>query len=64
MWRDRVFVGDVAFSDRPGFHLVVDRSANVLTQRVPGQVVAISDGYAIFRTNDDDGAISVHAVKP
>jgi hypothetical protein len=64
MWRGRVFVGDVAISDRPGFHLVVDRSANVLTERVPGQIVAISDSYAIFRTNDDDGAISVHAVKP
>jgi hypothetical protein len=63
MWRGRVSIGDVAVPDRPGFHLVVDRSANVLTERAPGQVVAISDSYAIFRT-DDDGTISVHAVKP
>jgi outer membrane protein assembly factor BamB len=60
VWRGRVFVED---RYHPAQDVVVDRSANVLTDRVPGPVVAISDRYAIFRTSED-GNISVHAVTP
>jgi hypothetical protein len=44
-------------------HLVVDLSANVLNDRVPGPIVVMSDRYAIFRISED-GKISVHPVTP
>ncbi len=68
IWGDHVFVEYAAKSDPQRVssdyinrHLVVDRSANVLDERLPGPIVAISDRYAIFRTSED-GNISVHAV--
>jgi outer membrane protein assembly factor BamB len=63
VWRGRVFIEDAATSGHPTRHLVVDRSANVLTDQSPGQIVAISDDYAIFRTTEG-GHISVHSVTP
>jgi hypothetical protein len=69
-WGGRIFVEHAARSDpqRVGSgylyrHLVVDRSANVLNDRVPGPIVVMSDRYAIFRISED-GKISVHPVTP
>jgi hypothetical protein len=57
-----VFLEDHATFDRPAEYLVVDRSANVLAEPIPGKIVTVSDRYAIFSTGED-GNISVHAVK-
>jgi outer membrane protein assembly factor BamB len=63
VWRGRVFLDAWIASDHPSRHPVLDRSANVLAEPVPGPIITISDRYAIFRTGED-GEISVHAVKP
>jgi outer membrane protein assembly factor BamB len=66
VWRDRILVEyreRVSSSGYTNRHLAVDRSANVLDDRLPGPIVAISDRYAIFRASED-GDISVHVVTP
>jgi hypothetical protein len=70
MWSGRVLVeyAEKANPQRAGSgyiyrHLAVDRSANVVDDRLPGPMVAISDRYAIFHT-DEAGNVSVHAVTP
>jgi outer membrane protein assembly factor BamB len=60
VWDGRVFLEDDWFPD--GRYSVVDRSANVLPEPMPGQIMTISDRYAIFRSGEDSD-ISVHAVK-
>jgi hypothetical protein len=61
VWGGRVFLEDGWFPD--GRYSVVDRSVNVLPEPTLGQIVTISDRYAIFRSGEDSD-ISVHAVKP
>jgi hypothetical protein len=63
VWRGRVFLSDAFEVEDPARRGVVDRSGNVLADRLPGHLLAISDRYAVFRTTDD-GNISVHAVTP
>jgi hypothetical protein len=59
VWDGRVFLEDGLPDGRSS---VVDRSANVLPEPMPGQIVTISDHYAIFRSGEDSD-ISVHEVK-
>jgi hypothetical protein len=45
VWQDRIFVGN----DHTWF--TITRAGNKVDRRLPGELVAITDGYALFRVS-------------